>query len=353
MSYLYDNRGNVTKRNAQAFEFDLGNRLKSAPGRATYGYDARYRRVSVVGTDGVTRVQVYSADGKLLYVAPTGLTATKYIHLGNRVLAEVNGSTVTYDHTDALGSPVAQSNASGTITTRTRYEPYGYLVAGSPRTIGFTGHVNDNDTGLVYMQHRYYDTFAGRFLSIDPVTTDANTGGSFNRYNYASNSPYKYIDPDGRNPKLIADLALNVALNVVTAGEIGLASAVKETVVGALSPLKTIKTAGKLAEALKTGNKTGGRNANKVGPVQGAEGPHSVVKRDASGNVTNTATYAPNPQNPTGFDEVKRVDVTVSHIQIQMVRMSQRHMCTRPELKACAPQTLMNSRNNEQLGKYK
>jgi hypothetical protein len=40
---------------------------------------------------------------------------------------------------------------------------------------------------------------AGRFLSIDPVLTDANTGGSFNRYVYANNSPYRYIDPDGRD----------------------------------------------------------------------------------------------------------------------------------------------------------
>lgn len=30
------------------------------------------------------------------------------------------------------------------------------------------------------------------------MTTDANTGGSFNRYAYAGNNPYKYIDPDGR-----------------------------------------------------------------------------------------------------------------------------------------------------------
>ncbi len=59
--------------------------------------------------------------------------------------------------------------------------------------------MNDIDTGLVYMQQRYYDPIAGRFLSIDPVVTDANTGGSFNRYNYAENNPYKFIDPDGRS----------------------------------------------------------------------------------------------------------------------------------------------------------
>ena len=36
-------------------------------------------------------------------------------------------------------------------------------------------------------------------MSIDPVLPNANTGGSFNRYVYAKNSPYRYIDPDGRN----------------------------------------------------------------------------------------------------------------------------------------------------------
>ncbi|MDY7537168.1 RHS repeat-associated core domain-containing protein [Undibacterium sp. 5I1] len=53
-------------------------------------------------------------------------------------------------------------------------------------------------TGLTYMQQRYYDPAAGRFLSEDPVLTDANTGTGFNRYVYASNNPYRYIDPNGR-----------------------------------------------------------------------------------------------------------------------------------------------------------
>ncbi|HJS61845.1 MAG TPA: RHS repeat-associated core domain-containing protein, partial [Pseudolabrys sp.] len=60
------------------------------------------------------------------------------------------------------------------------------------------GHVQDAQTGLTYMQQRYYDPQIGRFLSMDPVTADANTGGNFNRYWYANNNPYKFIDPDGR-----------------------------------------------------------------------------------------------------------------------------------------------------------
>ncbi|WP_417477043.1 RHS repeat-associated core domain-containing protein [Maricaulis sp.] len=33
----------------------------------------------------------------------------------------------------------------------------------------FTGHITDTDTGMVYMQARYYDPAIGRFLSGDPV----------------------------------------------------------------------------------------------------------------------------------------------------------------------------------------
>ncbi|MBX9625391.1 MAG: hypothetical protein K2X82_16415, partial [Gemmataceae bacterium] len=52
-------------------------------------------------------------------------------------------------------------------------DAHGQSPAGTnPAGIGFTGHVNDADTGLVYMQQRYYDPLAGRFLSVDPVVTD-------------------------------------------------------------------------------------------------------------------------------------------------------------------------------------
>jgi uncharacterized protein RhaS with RHS repeats len=47
------------------------------------------------------------------------------------------------------------------------------------------------------MQARYYDPVIGRFYSNDPVGfRDIH---SFNRYAYANNNPYKYVDPTGES----------------------------------------------------------------------------------------------------------------------------------------------------------
>jgi len=133
----------------------------------------------------------------------TTRVGTAYIYLGGKQIAEVVvGGATQYVHTDALGSPVAHTNTSGALLNRTRYEAYGFTAAGTkpgPNTssIGFTGHVNDPETDLVYMQQRYYDPIAGRFLSVDPVVTDASTGNSFDRYSYVGNNPYSRVDPDG------------------------------------------------------------------------------------------------------------------------------------------------------------
>ncbi|MES2320502.1 MAG: RHS repeat-associated core domain-containing protein [Pseudomonadota bacterium] len=198
VGYGYDSQGNITQRGNQRYVFDLGNRMKEATGKATYLYDGLGRRTSTIESDGANRMQMYAQDGKLVYTGPTNAPKTKYIYLDKHVIAEVGDLGTLYIHTDGLGSPVARTTTSCGLVSRTRYEPYGRTALGAEPTLGFTGHANDHATGLTYMEQRYYDPLAGRFLSIDPVTTDANTGLSFNRYVYANNSPYKYIDPDGR-----------------------------------------------------------------------------------------------------------------------------------------------------------
>ena len=107
--------------------------------------------------------------------------------------------TVTYVYTDPNGTPLAEADAHGNITKTYDYTPYGVVALGtSPNGPGYTGHVNDPETNLVYMQGRYYDPATGRFLSIDPVAPKPSDGFGFNRYNYAKNNPIINIDPDGR-----------------------------------------------------------------------------------------------------------------------------------------------------------
>lgn len=148
------------------------------------------------------------------------------------------------------------------LEMRTRYEPYGQVATGGVLAMGYTGHRNDTDTGLVYMQQRYYDPVVGRFLSIDPVTTDADTGDSFNRYAYANNNPFKYVDPHGRQ-------ALKVLVEIVKA-------LVKtEAKQGAKAGAK---------EAAKDGAKVAAEGA-KRGPKTDPTAPHNAKIREVGDKV--------------------------------------------------------------------
>ncbi|HVJ61793.1 MAG TPA: RHS repeat-associated core domain-containing protein, partial [Tahibacter sp.] len=139
--------------------------------------------------------EVQACNGALC----SGWRGIPEICVGNDELFNEVVTTVTYYHTDALGSPAAETNSSGGIVKRSRYEPYGAPTTGVfENGPGYTGHMTDSLSRLSYMQQRYYDPALGRFLSVDPVASGRNGNDNFNRYWYGNNTPYKFIDPDGR-----------------------------------------------------------------------------------------------------------------------------------------------------------
>ncbi|TCN79453.1 RHS repeat-associated core domain-containing protein [Shewanella fodinae] len=87
--------------------------------------------------------------------------------------------------------------------SRSHYEPFGKRLGGDKAGIGFTGYLQNEDLNLTYMQARYYDPLIGRFYTNDPVdvlghlSRGNSPSNGFNRYAYANNNPYKYVDPDG------------------------------------------------------------------------------------------------------------------------------------------------------------
>ncbi|GAB3032237.1 hypothetical protein GCM10027285_13710 [Oleiagrimonas citrea] len=105
----------------------------------------------------------------------------------------------TYFITNAQGTVVAEMDSQGNTTYEAAYRPYGKQQTGDAQMgPGYTGHVNDPDTGLIYMKARYYDATLGRFLSVDPKYASAGNYYDFNRFSYANNNPVINIDPNGQ-----------------------------------------------------------------------------------------------------------------------------------------------------------
>lgn len=119
--------------------------------------------------------------------------------------------SVVYFHNDLTGSALAASNDRGDVIWKQQYEPFGKQVGNGGKTnedAWYTSKPLDKLTGLTYINARYLDTEAGRWLSTDPMTF--LTGGDmyFNRYMYAANSPYNFVDKNGAELSLMNDQAL-------------------------------------------------------------------------------------------------------------------------------------------------
>ncbi|QEQ75976.1 hypothetical protein C2859_18195 [Xanthomonas citri pv. glycines] len=172
--------------------------MRDVTGKESYAYDA-YGRRTIAGRPTTRTVQVYTQAGQLFYTEASGKGNMEYVYLNGSLLATRNSGTIKFQHTDALGSPIAVTDTAGHVVERTDYQPYGTPIGKTVDGIGYTGHAMDGATGLTYMQQRYYDQDLGRFLSVDPVAADSVFSANFNRYWYANNNPYRFTDPDGRD----------------------------------------------------------------------------------------------------------------------------------------------------------
>jgi RHS repeat-associated protein len=159
----------------------------------TYAYNADGLRMSKTGAAGKNPYIWDVAEGTPLLV---GNALTNYVTgPGGLPLEQITGSKVTYYTHDQLGSTRLLTNSSGKSVGTYTYDPYGAVAShtGSVSTnLQFAGQFTDDESGLQYLQARYYDPATGQFMSVDPLATV--TGQP---YEYAGDDPVNSVDPSG------------------------------------------------------------------------------------------------------------------------------------------------------------
>ena len=187
-------------------------------------------------TSGTSVSYKYNADGLRTY-KKVGSTVHQYEYSGDKLFYEKRGDIKFYYRYDVNGNlmsitrlkangdkftlyAVCNSRGdveelrkeSGSLYARYVYDSWGnvlHIYSGTGTTeitdtanlaiqnpFRYRGYYFDTESGLYYLQSRYYDPVTGRFVSADAIIDTTNVLG-FNLFSYCMNNPVIYVDPTG------------------------------------------------------------------------------------------------------------------------------------------------------------
>lgn len=211
------------------YDYDaFGNLIRERRGKGhqlvtEYRYDCQHRLIGITKPNGQTASYRYDPFGRRISKTVDGIT-TEFFWQGDKLIAEhhkdkhrsyiyepdsfrplvmLEGygpkTTKPYHYQlDQLGTPQELSTPNGEIVWSAHYRAYGEIsrldIGKIDNPLRFQGQYFDQESGLHYNRHRYYNPNIGRYLTPDPV----KLAGGINGYQYVPN-PTGWIDPLGLN----------------------------------------------------------------------------------------------------------------------------------------------------------
>ena len=242
----------MTSYNGQSITYDeIGNPLTYRDGM-TMTWTGR--QLTTLTQNGKQNTYKYDVDGLRLEKTAGGVT-TQYQYVNGQLLGEKRSNGVILRYTyDALGvlSGIQYKNTAGVTTNyivrctlsgdvdqiydtkgnllaRYIYDTWGNTLSVTDASgkaitdplhianinpIRYRGYYYDAETGLYYLQSRYYDTTTRRFLNADEILGANSDINALNLYAYCGNNPVVREDANGNF--WLTSIAASVAVGVVT-----------------------------------------------------------------------------------------------------------------------------------------
>jgi RHS repeat-associated protein len=228
VSYKYDNNGNMVSKstekkkpvNATAsgsfqlykagtttesaiafYKYDVWNQLAEAVSgdkKEKYKYNGEGYRVVKNDNNQVTNY-LYEYDKVILETDNANNQLSRNVY-GTNLISRTSGSETLYYMYNGHADVTALIDNLGTIKGSYYYDAFGNIIEQTGNVnnnITYAGYQYDSETGLYYLNARYYDSKIARFLSEDTYTGDEYDPLSLNLYTYCHNEPIMYTDPTG------------------------------------------------------------------------------------------------------------------------------------------------------------
>ena len=227
-----DEIGNMLSYNGVTYTWEHGRELATmadSTGTWAFTYDANGMRTKKVKTNAsgmATDTYTYVYNGsQLSQMTKNGQTLNFFYDGAGRPAYFTYNNATYYYVTNLQGDVIAILDSNGTMVVNYHYDAYGVLLQtggtmaatlGTLNPLTYRGYVYDHETGLYYLQSRYYNPVIKRFISADGQI--AGVGGDvsgYDLYEYCFNNPVNMYDSTGNWPNWIKKVVKWVAKNVV------------------------------------------------------------------------------------------------------------------------------------------
>jgi RHS repeat-associated protein len=206
----YDTNGNLLSYKTRSYSWQAGRQLAQITDtnlNALYTYNESGIRTRKV-VNGVTTD--YLLEGGKVILETTGNDALHYSYdsRGQLVSLKLNGTPYFYMR-NGQGDITGLIDASGAEVVRYTYDSWGKpisitgslaLTVGAKNPYRYRGYRYDTESGLYYLQSRYYDPSIKRFISADThdiLLTSPYEFTDKNLFAYVDNNPIMRSDADG------------------------------------------------------------------------------------------------------------------------------------------------------------